>query len=81
MSKFYETHPGGPESIMEFAGKDSTDAFDDAGHPAYAKKQMEDFCIGTLEKAKVFTKLEEIAEHSQPGNLWLLLHDKVYDVS
>lgn len=38
MSKFYETHPGGPDSILEFAGKDGTAAFDDAGHPGYAKR-------------------------------------------
>lgn len=42
---------------------------------------MEEYCIGTLSKNKVFTKLEEIAEHNQPGDLWLLLHNKVYDVS
>ena len=38
LSKFYDTHPGGPDSILEHAGKDSTAPFDDAGHPAYAKK-------------------------------------------
>ena len=26
-------------------------------------------------------KLEEIADHSKPKDLWLLIHNKVYDVS
>jgi cytochrome b involved in lipid metabolism len=26
-------------------------------------------------------KLEEIAEHNQAGDLWLLINNKVYDVS
>lgn len=81
LSSFYQTHPGGPDSVMEQAGKDGTNAFDDAGHPAYAKKEMETYCIGELKKNKVYTKLEEIADHNQAGDLWLLINNKVYDVS
>ena len=42
---------------------------------------MEEYCIGTLLKTRQFTRLEEIADHNQPGDLWLLINDKVYDVS
>ena len=82
LSKFYKSHPGGPDIIEEYAGgKDSTKVFEDAGHTKKQKQDMETYCIGELEQVRKFTKLEEIAEHSKPGDLWLLIHNKVYDVS
>lgn len=81
LSKFYKQHPGGPDVIEEYAGKDGTKSFKDAGHPASAKKEMEGYLIGEYVEPKTFKKLEEIAEHNQPGDLWLLIHNKVYDVS
>jgi cytochrome b involved in lipid metabolism len=42
---------------------------------------MEDFCIGELVENRKFTKLEEISEHCIAGDLWLLIGNKVYDVS
>ena len=32
LSQFYMKHPGGPDTIMEFAGKDGTQKFNDAQH-------------------------------------------------
>lgn len=29
---FYKTHPGGPDIIFKYAGKDATKAFDLVGH-------------------------------------------------
>ena len=82
LSKFYRNHPGGPDVIEENSGgKDCTKVFDDANHPKSARKEMETYCIGELEETRKFTKLEEIADHSKPGDLWLLIHNKVYDVS
>ena len=81
LSSFYRKHPGGPDLIEEWAGKDGSQVFKDAGHPPSAKKEMEDYLIGEYVEPRQFTKLEEIAEHNQPGDLWLLLHNKVYDVS
>jgi cytochrome-b5 reductase len=64
LSKFYKNHPAGPDVIMDFAGKDGTQSFDDSGHPGYAKKEMNDYLIGEVEKVRTFSKLEEIAEHN-----------------
>ncbi len=82
LSKFYKNHPGGPDVIEEYAGgRDATKVFDDAGHPKASKKEMETYLIGQLIENRKFTKLEELAEHNKPGDLWLLIHNKVYDVS
>lgn len=42
---------------------------------------MEKYCVGHYEEPKLYKKLEEIAEHNQAGDLWLLINNRVYDVS
>lgn len=32
VSKYLDDHPGGSEIIVEYAGKDATDMFEDIGH-------------------------------------------------
>lgn len=81
LSGFYKQHPGGYDIIEEYAGKDASKVFKDAGHPASAKKEMESYLVGNYVEPKSFSKIEEIAEHNQPGDLWLLINNKVYDVS
>ena len=81
LSKFYRNHPGGPDVIEEWAGKDGTKVFEDAGHPKNSKKEMETYLIGEYVEPRVFTKLEEISDHNRAKDLWLLIHNKVYDVS
>ena len=81
LSPFFRNHPGGPDVIEEFSGKDATKSFVDASHPASAKKEMEKYFVGEYVVPLEFTKLEEIADHNQAGDLWLLINSMVYDVS
>ncbi|CAM6018888.1 unnamed protein product [Sphagnum balticum] len=46
VTKFLDDHPGGDEVLLQTAGTDATDDFDDAGHSDNAKVQMEDFYLG-----------------------------------
>ncbi|EFN73453.1 Cytochrome b5 [Camponotus floridanus] len=50
-------HPGGPELIEEYAGKDATDGFDDFGHSSDAKKILKEYLIGELKDVR-FNKFE-----------------------
>lgn len=43
-----DEHPGGPELILEYAGKDCTKAFNDAGHSVDAIREMKAIKIGEL---------------------------------
>eukprot|EP00347_Sterkiella_histriomuscorum_P023894 403333018 len=81
LSNFYRKHPGGPDTIMEYAGKDGTERFEEAGHTKGNRLEMETYLVGEYQAPKVFTKLEEIADHNSPNDLWLLINNKVYDVS
>ncbi|KAJ2681944.1 Cytochrome b5 [Coemansia spiralis] len=46
---FLEEHPGGEEVILEYAGRDATEAFEDIGHSDDARDMLKEFMIGKLE--------------------------------
>jgi len=48
VTKFLEEHPGGEEVLLEQAGKDATENFEDVGHSTDARTMMKDFHIGEL---------------------------------
>nr|AFJ91727.1 cytochrome b5 [Ostrea edulis] len=46
VTKFLEEHPGGEEVLLEQAGRDATEAFEDVGHSTDARELMKDYLIG-----------------------------------
>ncbi|RVE46597.1 hypothetical protein evm_008730 [Chilo suppressalis] len=59
VTKFLEEHPGGEDALLEYAGKDGTQAFEDVGHSEDARELLKKFKIGLLpqgERAKDVVK-------------------------
>ncbi|RWS04649.1 Cytochrome b5-like protein [Dinothrombium tinctorium] len=54
VSKFLEEHPGGEEVLLEQAGKDATEAFEDVGHSSDARELMKQYLVGELEEVCLF---------------------------
>jgi len=55
ITKFLEEHPGGEEVLLEEAGKDASESFEDVGHSTDARDLMKQYLVGELveeEKAK-----------------------------
>lgn len=48
VSPYLDEHPGGEEVIMDLAGADATEAFDDIGHSDDAHDILKGLFIGTL---------------------------------
>ncbi|XP_022905784.1 cytochrome b5-like [Onthophagus taurus] len=48
VSDYITEHPGGSELVTEYGGKESTKAFDDAGHSTDAKNMLKPYKIGEL---------------------------------
>ncbi|XP_046585217.1 cytochrome b5-like isoform X1 [Haliotis rubra] len=48
VTKFLEEHPGGEEVLLEQAGDDATESFEDVGHSTDARELMKDYLIGNL---------------------------------
>lgn len=71
LTSFTKQHPGGEEVLLEQAGKDATEHFEDVGHSTDARDLMKSFLIGELhdddkagKKVKVGTESEEATAKS-----------------
>nr|CAH7730482.1 unnamed protein product [Callosobruchus chinensis] len=51
VTTFLQEHPGGEDSLLDEAGKDATEAFEDVGHSSDAKEMMIKYKIGELIEA------------------------------
>jgi len=49
-SKFIDEHPGGEEVLLDVAGQDATEAFEDVGHSDEARETLAQLEIGTLKR-------------------------------
>ena len=48
VSNYLNDHPGGAEVVMEVAGEDATNMFEDIGHSSDAREEMKKHFIGLL---------------------------------
>merc|ERR1712137_1478915 len=94
VTNFLSSHPGGELAILTFAGKDATEEFDMIHPPDVIGKYAPDAIIGQIGAStaggtpgvavaggpKVYTK-EEVAKHTTKGDCWVILNDKVLDVT
>ncbi|KAK1755719.1 cytochrome b5-like heme/steroid binding domain-containing protein [Echria macrotheca] len=49
-SKFVDEHPGGEEVLLDVAGQDATEAFEDVGHSDEARETLAALKVGTLKR-------------------------------
>lgn len=59
VTKFLDDHPGGEEILIEQAGKDSTEVFNDVSHSADAKELMKTYLIGKLPENEIVNSIKE----------------------
>ncbi|KAL4146836.1 hypothetical protein PRNP1_010637 [Phytophthora ramorum] len=48
VTAFLDDHPGGPEIMVDVAGQDASDEFEDIGHSNDARAQLKQFEIGKI---------------------------------
>ncbi|XP_072492556.1 cytochrome b5 type B isoform X2 [Notamacropus eugenii] len=48
ITRFLSEHPGGEEVLMEQAGRDATESFEDVGHSSDAKQMLKQYFIGEV---------------------------------
>ena len=56
VTKFLKEHPGGSDVILDFAGKDATESFNDVGHSNDAKQMLTEYKIGVLSEVEITKK-------------------------
>lgn len=52
VTKFMEEHPGGEEVLLEQAGKNASEIFEDVSHSADAKDLMKTYLVGELPESE-----------------------------
>lgn len=62
VTQFLNEHPGGEEVLLEQAGRDATEAFEDVGHSSDARELMKKYKIGEI----VESERRKVPEKSQP---------------
>lgn len=48
VTKYLDDHPGGKDILLEVAGTDATEAFEEVGHSDEAREQLEPYYMGDL---------------------------------
>ena len=59
MTKYLDEHPGGAEVLLDAAGMDATDQFEDIGHSGDARKELAKYVIGVLKISEEERKKRE----------------------
>ncbi|CAG9783387.1 unnamed protein product [Diatraea saccharalis] len=76
VTKFLEEHPGGEEVLLEKAGQDATEPFEDVSHSSDARSLMKKYKIGELVEADRTQNKAAFApewsndQPSEQGNSW-----------
>lgn len=52
VTEYVRDHPGGPDVLLDTAGTDATEAYDDVGHSEDADELLSTFLVGTLKGAQ-----------------------------
>ncbi|XP_030582297.1 cytochrome b5 type B [Archocentrus centrarchus] len=77
ISSFLEEHPGGEEVLLEQAGADATESFEDVGHSTDAREMLQQYYIGELhvdDRKKDNVKEVEVTKSGESSSwtMWLL---------
>ncbi|KFH46388.1 cytochrome b5-like protein [Hapsidospora chrysogenum ATCC 11550] len=67
-TKFIDEHPGGEEVMLDVAGQDATEAFEDVGHSDEARETLDQLLVGTLKRQPGDPKPSTPAASTSTGN-------------
>lgn len=73
ITSFLEEHPGGEEVLLEQAGSDSTESFEDVGHSTDAREMLQQYYVGEVhmdDRKKELTKEENDTNSGESCSSW-----------
>ncbi|XP_061599310.1 cytochrome b5 [Cololabis saira] len=71
---FLEEHPGGEEVLLEQAGSDATESFEDVGHSTDAREMLEQYYVGEvhMDDRKKENSKDALVASSNESSSWSL---------
>jgi len=76
VTKYLDDHPGGAEVMLDVAGTDADEFFEDIGHSKEARSELKNYLIGEFkidEATLAKMKAEAEAKASQGSSMGLLM--------
>eukprot|EP00529_Nitzschia_sp_RCC80_P032924 CAMPEP_0113462832 /NCGR_PEP_ID=MMETSP0014_2-20120614/12317_1 /TAXON_ID=2857 /ORGANISM="Nitzschia sp." /LENGTH=133 /DNA_ID=CAMNT_0000354751 /DNA_START=1064 /DNA_END=1465 /DNA_ORIENTATION=+ /assembly_acc=CAM_ASM_000159 len=78
VTKYLDDHPGGAEVMLDVAGQNADEFFEDIGHSKEARKELEKYLIGTYklteeELAKMKEEAEKKAQQGGSSSMIMIL--------
>ncbi|KAM8876698.1 cytochrome b5 type B [Synchiropus picturatus] len=71
VTKFLEEHPGGEEVLLEQAGSDATESFEDVGHSIDARDMLQQYYVGDLHMVKTHTDKKPTSRPDDSKSSWI----------
>ncbi|XP_071065211.1 cytochrome b5 type B isoform X2 [Dasypus novemcinctus] len=65
VSSFLNEHPGGEEVLLEQAGVDASESFEDVGHSSDAREMLKQYYIGDVHPSDIKTESGSKANHEK----------------
>lgn len=75
VTKYLDDHPGGAEVMLDVAGQNADEFFEDIGHSKEARQELQKYLIGTfkLDEATLAKMKADAEKKAQQGNQSSLL--------
>lgn len=68
ITKYIDEHPGGEEVVIDVAGMDATEAFEDIGHSDDAREILKGLLIGKVEGGEVKSPVSTVTQSESTGS-------------
>uniref|UniRef100_A0A8C7E2W4 Cytochrome b5 type B n=1 Tax=Naja naja TaxID=35670 RepID=A0A8C7E2W4_NAJNA len=75
VTRFLDEHPGGDKVLLEQAGRDATESFEDVGHSMDAKEMLKQYLIGEVhwdDRKPDTSKVPSPFHESSIWTVWLI---------
>lgn len=80
VTKYLDDHPGGAEVLLDVAGQDADEFFEDIGHSNDAREELEKYLIGnfkmdaaTMAKMKADAEKAALAKEGGSSSMMMIL--------
>lgn len=68
ITKYIDEHPGGEEVVIDVAGMDATEAFEDIGHSDDAREILKGLLIGKVEGGTIKSPVNTVTQPESTGS-------------
>ncbi|XP_026575571.1 cytochrome b5 [Pseudonaja textilis] len=73
VTRFLDEHPGGDKVLLEQAGRDATESFEDVGHSMDAKEMLKQYLMGEVHPDDRKPDTSKVPSPFHESSIWTVL--------